>query len=102
MKKTLLLCMVALMVVGSPLFAAGLQETAPAKEVYFLNFKPEIADVYETKIAPVFEAETGIKLKVVTAASGTYATTLKSELAKSNPPVIFQTNGPVGLAGSLD
>ncbi|HPY10927.1 MAG TPA: ABC transporter substrate-binding protein [Sphaerochaeta sp.] len=102
MKKTLLLCLVALMVVGSPLFAAGLQETAPAKEVYFLNFKPEIADVYETKIAPVFEAETGIKLKVVTAASGTYATTLKSELAKSNPPVIFQTNGPVGLAGSLD
>ena len=102
MKKTLLLCMVALMVVGSPLFAAGLQETAPAKEVYFLNFKPEIADVYETKIAPVFEAETGIKLKVVTAASGTYATTLKSELAKSNPPVIFQTNGPMGLAGSLD
>lgn len=102
MKKTLLLCMVALMVVGSPLFAAGLQETAPAKEVYFLNFKPEIADVYESKIAPVFEKETGIKLKVVTAASGTYATTLKSELAKSNPPVIFQTNGPMGLAGSLD
>ncbi len=102
MKKTLLLCLVALMVVGSLLFAAGVQEKAAAKEVYFLNFKPEIADVYESKIAPVFEKETGIKLKVVTAASGTYATTLKSELAKSNPPVIFQTNGPVGLAGSLD
>ncbi len=102
MKKTLLLCLLALMVVASPLVAAGVQEKAPAKEVYFLNFKPEIADVYESKIAPVFEKETGIKLKVVTAASGTYATTLKSELAKSNPPVIFQTNGPVGLATSRE
>ena len=99
MKKTLLLCLLALMVVGVPLFAAGVQESAAPKEVYFLNFKPEIADVYESKIAPVFEQETGIKLKVVTAASGTYAQTLKSELAKSNPPVIFQTNGPVGQIG---
>jgi raffinose/stachyose/melibiose transport system substrate-binding protein len=102
MKKKLLLSLVALMVIGSMLFGAGIQETAPAKEVYFLNFKPEIADVYESKIAPVFERETGIKLKVVTAASGTYAQTLKSELAKSNPPLIFQTNGPVGLADSLN
>ncbi len=102
MKKTLLLCLLALMVVGSLVFGAGVQERAPAKEVYFLNFKPEIADVYESKIAPVFEKETGIKLKVVTAASGTYATTLKSELAKNNPPLIFQTNGPVGLANSRD
>ncbi len=101
MKRTLLLCLLALMVVASPLSAAGIQETAPAKEVYFLNFKPEIADVYESKIAPVFEKETGIKLKVVTAASGTYAQTLKSELAKNNPPTIFQTNGPVGLKDSL-
>lgn len=71
------------------------------QEVYFLNFKPEIADVYESKVIPAFEQENpGYKLKVVTAASGTYEQTLKSEQAKSQPPAIFQTNGPVGLEGS--
>ncbi|MGH0051767.1 MAG: extracellular solute-binding protein, partial [Sphaerochaetaceae bacterium] len=102
MKKHLLIALlIVLMSMGSVVFAAGAGESSPAKEVYFLNFKPEIADVYESKIAPAFEEETGIKLKVVTAASGTYAQTLKSEIAKSNPPVIFQTNGPVGLQESL-
>lgn len=88
-----------LAVAGSMLFAGGGKEKA--QEIYFLNFKPEIADVYEAKVIPAFQAENpGYKLKVVTAASGTYEQTLKSEQAKSNPPVIFQTNGPVGLEGS--
>ncbi len=83
MKKHLFIALlIAMVAMGSVAFAAGAQEAAPAKEVYFLNFKPEIADVYESKIAPAFEEETGIKLKVVTAASGTYAQTLKSEIAK--------------------
>jgi raffinose/stachyose/melibiose transport system substrate-binding protein len=64
-------------------------------EIYYLNFKPEIAEVYE-KIAADYEAETGIKVKVVTAASCTYQQTLTSEVAKSDPPTIFQINGPVG------
>ncbi len=70
-------------------------ETEKVDEIYYLNFKPEIAEVYE-KIAADYEAETGIKVKVVTAASGTYEQTLKSEVAKSDPPTIFQINGPVG------
>lgn len=88
-----------ILLVGSMMFIGCSKNTA--QEVYFLNFKPEIAEVYETKVAPAFEKENpGYKLKVVTAASGTYEQTLKSEQAKSNPPVIFQTNGPVGLASS--
>lgn len=63
--------------------------------VYFLNFKPEIADIYK-EIAKKYEAEKGVKVKVVTAASNTYETTLKSEIAKSDAPTIFQINGPVG------
>ena len=63
--------------------------------VYFLNFKPEIADIYK-EIAQKYEAEKGVKVKVVTAASNTYETTLKSEIAKSDAPTIFQINGPVG------
>lgn len=64
-------------------------------EIYYLNFKPEIAEVYEN-IAKDYEAETGVKVKVVTAAAGTYEQTLRSEIAKSDPPTIFQLNGPVG------
>jgi raffinose/stachyose/melibiose transport system substrate-binding protein len=70
-------------------------ETSKVDEIYFLNFKPEIAEIYD-KIAADYEAETGVKVKVVTAASGTYEQTLKSEVAKSEPPTIFQINGPVG------
>ena len=64
-------------------------------QVYFLNFKPEVGQIYE-KIAREYEAETGVKVKVVTAASDTYEQTLTSEIAKANPPTIFQINGPVG------
>lgn len=98
MKKiTIAIIALSLVMVGS--FAGGSKDNA--QEIYFLNFKPEIAEVYETKVAPAFAKENpGYKLRVVTAASGTYEQTLKSEQAKSNPPVIFQTNGPVGLANS--
>jgi raffinose/stachyose/melibiose transport system substrate-binding protein len=69
--------------------------TAATGELYYLNFKPEVADVY-AKIGDAWKAETGNTLKVVTAASGTYEQTLTSEVAKSDPPVLFQINGPVG------
>ena len=72
-----------------------------AEEIYFLNFKPEIADVYK-KIAEDYEAETGVKVKVETAASGTYEQTLKSEIAKKEAPTIFQINGPVGYQSWKD
>ena len=77
------------------------EDSGKVDEIYFLNFKPEIAEVYD-KIAADYEAETGVKVKVVTAASGTYEQTLKSEVAKSEPPTIFQINGPVGLQSWQD
>lgn len=64
-------------------------------EIYFLNFKPEIADIYK-EIAQKYKEESGVSVKVVTAASDTYETTLKSEIVKSDAPTIFQINGPVG------
>ncbi len=63
--------------------------------IYFLNFKPESAKAYE-KIAKAYEKETGIPVKVVTAAANTYEQTLKSEVAKNDAPTIFQVNGPIG------
>ncbi len=65
------------------------------QEIYFLNFKPEAADIYR-EIAEEYENKTGVKVKVVTAAANTYEQTLKSEIAKSEAPTIFQINGPVG------
>lgn len=65
--------------------------------VYFLNFKPEAEAAFKT-IAKTYEDKTGVKVKVVTAASGTYEQTLQSEVAKSDAPTIFNINGPVGLA----
>ena len=95
MKKSLSILLVFALALSS-VFAGGTKESS-ANEVYFLNFKPEIADVYTDIVAPAFEEETGLKLRIVTAASNQYQTTLRSEMAKSNPPVIFQVNGPVGV-----
>lgn len=63
--------------------------------VYYLNFKPESEEQWK-KIAADYEAETGVKVKVVTAASGTYEQTLKSEIVKKDAPTLFQINGPIG------
>ncbi|HHV31635.1 MAG TPA: ABC transporter substrate-binding protein [Clostridiales bacterium] len=84
--------------------AAASQESSAAssaKEIYFLNFKPEIADKY-TAIADEYKQKTGVTVKVVTAASGTYEQTLKSEIAKADAPTIFQINGPVGYSNWKD
>ena len=82
--------------------ATEVPPAAPATgEIYYLNFKPEVAEVY-AKIADAYKAETGNTLKVVTAAAGTYEQTLKSEIAKSDAPVLFQINGPIGYQAWKD
>ena len=69
--------------------------------VYYLNFKPEVAEQWEA-IAKKYTDKTGVEVKVVTAASGTYESTLTSEVAKKNPPTLFQINGPVGYQNWKD
>ena len=69
--------------------------------VYYLSFKPEQEEQWK-KIAEDYEKETGVKVKVVTAASGTYEQTLKSEIAKEDAPTLFQINGPVGYQAWKD
>lgn len=78
-------------------------ETTPSGEgaVYYLNFKPEQADQW-VALAKTYTEETGVPVTVVAAASGTYEQTLKSEMAKSEAPTLFQVNGPVGLASWKD
>jgi len=106
----LLLSAMLLAACASPTAAPVATEAAPAAteampaaggEVYYLNFKPEVAEIY-AKIAEAYKAETGVTLKVVTAAAGTYEQTLKSEIAKSDAPVLFQINGPRGYQSWKD
>ncbi len=63
--------------------------------VRFLNFKPEVAKVYD-EIAKEYEKETGIKLVVETAASGNYEQTLTAKMGTDEAPTLFQINGPKG------
>ena len=97
MKTTVGLLAAAAMVV--PLAACGGGSSSSSGDgngsVYFLNFKPEAADQWKA-VAAEYEKEKGVKVKVQTAASNTYEQQLKSELAKSEAPTIFQVNGPVG------
>lgn len=69
--------------------------TATVKEIRYLNFKPEVADVYD-RISEAYEKEKGVKLIVETAASGTYESTLTARMATSDAPTLFQINGPIG------
>ena len=69
--------------------------------VYYLNFKPE-QDAQWQELAALYTEQTGVPVTVVTAASGQYETTLMSEIEKSDPPTLFQVNGPVGLANWSD
>lgn len=102
MKKRLLSVVLSAAIVSTMLAGCTAKtNTSAAKEIYFLNFKPEIAEVYNS-IAADYEKETGVKVKVVTAAAGTYETTLKSEISKSDAPTIFQINGPVGYQAWKD
>ena len=63
--------------------------------VYYLNFKPEVAEIWE-EIADTYTKETGVDVRVITAASGTYEQVLQSEIAKREAPTLFQINGPIG------
>lgn len=65
--------------------------------IRFLNFKPEVANVYD-EIAKVYEQEKGVKVIVETAASGNYEQTLTAKMGTDEAPTLFQINGPKGYA----
>ena len=102
MKKKLAVLGLAATMMMSLFAGCGEKGTSGGKDaVYYLNFKPE-ADAQWQELAKIYEEETGVKVTVVTAASGQYETTLKSEMGKSECPTMFQVNGPVGLASWKD
>lgn len=91
--KKLFVTLIALLMIFSLAGAAFAQDVG---SVYYLNFKPEQNDQW-VALAKVYTEQTGVQVTVVTAASGTYDTTLKSELVKSEPPTLFQVGNRNGL-----
>ena len=87
MKK--FLCMLLALVMALSLVACGEQkqpdantgdgdgDTTATGSVYYLNFKPESDAAWQT-LAAAYTAETGVPVKVVTAASGQYDTIILS------------------------
>ena len=72
----------------------GNDEPAAAGSVYYLNFKPEFDEALQ-QLAADYTAETGIEVKVVTAASGTYSDTLNANIGDVT---IYNIGNMAGLA----
>lgn len=94
MKKKLALLLTVAMAVG---MLAGCGGKASKGSVYYLNFKPE-ADAAWQELAKSYTDQTGVEVKIVTAASGTYSETLTAEMSKSSAPTLFQCGNEAGLA----
>ena len=84
MKKILAIALALIMVVA----LAAPVASADGGSVYWLNFKPELDETAQA-LAAMYTEQTGVPVKVVTAASGTYDQTLASELDKSAAPTMF-------------
>ena len=122
MKKIIALLLAAVMVLGLAACAGKPADTTPSGDtkpadtkatesttkatepaaaatgsVYYLNFKPE-ADQAWQDLAKLYTEKTGVKVTVVTAASGTYNDTLTAEMDKSAAPTLFQ----VGNQGAVE
>ena len=94
--KKILTVLVAVFVVLTLAGCGSKTEDSAAGKVYYLNFKPE-ADAAWQELAKKYTEQTGVEVKVLTAASGEYDTTLQSELGKSSAPTMFQ----IGNAGAV-
>ena len=84
MKKALSLVLALVLCIGLLAGCGGTEKGS----VYWLNFKPESDEVLQ-EIAKMYKEETGVDVKVVTAASGTYNQTLLAEMDKKEAPTLF-------------
>ena len=98
--KKLLSIVLCLMLVLT-LFASCGKDEKETGSVYYLNFKPE-QDAAWQELAKEYTEKTGITVKVVTAAEGTYEQTLTAEIDKDAAPTLFQVSGEVGLESWKD
>ena len=96
MKKIIAMLLAVVMVVGMVAMFSGCKKEEEVGKVYYLNFKPEADEAWQ-KLAADYTELTGVEVKVMTAASGTYSDTLETEMAKSDAPTLFQCGNAQGL-----
>ena len=96
MKKYLALVLAIVLSLSMVVGLTGCTKTNKEGSVYYLNFEPE-ADAAWQALAQKYTELTGVDVKVVTAASGTYNDVLTAEMDKENPPTLFQC----GNAGAI-
>lgn len=100
-RKLLSLGLASTMLASLALTGCGDKAADEKGSVYYLNFKPEATEAWQA-LAEAYKAETGVDVKVVTAANNTYEETLTAEIDGSNAPTLFQINGPVGYENWKD
>ena len=94
MKKLTALLLALCLVLSLASFASADE----AGKVYYLNFKPEADEAWQA-LAKTYTEQTGVEVKVLTAASGTYSDTLTSEMEKKDAaPTLFQIGNAEGVA----
>lgn len=93
-KKTisLLLAMAMAATTMAGCMTVNAEEASFDGTIRWLNYKPEVADQMND-VAAAYTAETGIDVKVETAASGQYEATLTARMDSSEAPSIFIIDG---------
>ena len=85
MKKLLAMLLVLVLALGMVACSGGEEKGS----VYWLNFKPEAKEALES-LAKTYTQQTGVEVKIVTAASGQYESTLTAEMDKGkDAPTLF-------------
>ena len=98
MKKLFALLLAMVMVFGLVACSgSGSKEGDGKGSVYYLNFKPEFDKALQ-ELAKTYKEKTGVEVKVVTAASGDYDTTLNAQMGKDGAPTIYN----IGNMAALD
>ena len=93
LKRVLAVLLAVVMVFGLAACGGGSKKSG---SVYWLNFKPELDETAQ-ELAKMYTDKTGVAVKVVTAASGTYSQTLTSEMDKSAAPTMFVIGNQAGV-----
>ncbi|MEE1186247.1 MAG: ABC transporter substrate-binding protein [Acutalibacteraceae bacterium] len=92
------LCMILCLFAGCTSSGEVTDNASQTKQgkVYYLNFKPEQDEAWQN-LAKKYTEQTGVKVKVLTAAEGKYEETLTAEIEKTEAPTLFQVSGSVAL-----